>query len=122
MVFERDPLGVPDWLARWASARGELATQRCHPQRRLGGVATLVALAPARARERLLHRRARQHAERARDARVELHAHHAAGRLRADEVVVVGLAADHRAKADDAGVATRGRRIARAERELERAG
>ena len=54
-----------------ASLRGQLAAQRRHAQHRAGGVLALVALAVARAGERLLHRVHGQHAEGARHAGVE---------------------------------------------------
>src|SRR5664279_6532637 len=85
-------------MRRSLAARKPLA-QRRHPHDRLGGVATLVALLTARTRQRLLHRLAGEHAEGARHTRVELHAHDPRGALRAHEVVVVGLAADHRPQA-----------------------
>ena len=73
--------------------------------------AALVALAAASARERLLHRLAREHAERAWHAGVQLHSHQAPRRLRADEVVVVGLAADHGPQAGDAREAAAARGV-----------
>src|ERR1700724_1976192 len=82
-------------------------------------MASGVALSAAGSRESLLHRLAGEHAEGARDAGVELHLHDPAGRLGADELVVVGLTADHRAEAGDTGEATRARRVARPERPLE---
>ena len=79
----------------------------------LGGVPARVALVAAGARERLLHRVDRQHAERARHAGAQLDVLDAARGLGADPVVVVGLAADHRAEAGDAVVAARlGRELA----------
>ncbi len=85
-----------------ALERGLQPRQRDHG---LGGVGALVALAAAGAGERLVHVLDRQHAERARDAGAQLHVHDPARGLGADVVVVVGLAADDRAEAGDAGVA-----------------
>src|SRR5207302_11293681 len=85
-------------------------------------MATLVALVAAAARERLLHRLAREHAEGAGHAGFQLHAHHAARGLGADELVVVGLAPDHSSEARDAGEAPGARGIAGRERKLERPG
>ena len=69
----------------------------------VGGVAALVALVAPGPRQRLLHRVAGEHAEGAGDAGVELDVLDAARGLGADEVVVVGLAADHGAEAGDPG-------------------
>src|SRR5258708_4204024 len=90
---------------RGSLAARKLGPQLRHPEHGLGRLATLVALVAARARERLLHRLARENPERARHAGVELHAHHPARGLPADEVVVVGLAPDHRAEAGNSGEA-----------------
>ena len=84
--------------------------QRGHPQHDLGRVVAGVALVAARARQRLLHGLDGQHAERARHAGAQLDVLDPARGLVADVVVVVGLAADHRAEAGDAGVAARSRR------------
>ena len=78
-------------------------------QHGLGGVRALVALAAAGAGERLLHVLDGQHAERARHAGAQLDVLDPARGLGADVVVVVGLAADHRAEAGDAGVAAASR-------------
>src|SRR3954452_929852 len=81
----------------------------------------LVALAPAGTRERLVHVLHGEDAEGARHAGAQLHVLDAAGGLAADEVVVVGLAADHRAEAGDALVTGAGE-VRRGQRQLERAG
>src|SRR5215207_8095548 len=101
---------------------GELAAQRRHAEHRVGRVLALVALAPAGAGERLVHVVDGEDAERARHARVERHAGDPARRLGTDEVVVVGLAADHRAEAGHAGVAAGVGAVAGGQRQLERAG
>ena len=88
-------------------APGDLAAQQGHPRDRERGVAALVALVAAGPRQRLLHRVAGDHAEGAGHAGLELHVLDPARRLGADEVVVVGLAADHDAEAGDAGEARR---------------
>src|SRR5207244_5195203 len=80
-----------------------------------------VPLAPAGPRDGLVHVVDREDAERARDAGVESHAVDPARRLRADVVVVVGLAPDHGAEARDPGVAAGLRAVARCQRKLERA-
>src|SRR3954452_7734396 len=73
-----------------------------HAHHRMGGAFSLVAVVAGRARQRLLHVLAGEDAERARDAGVELRLLDAARRLAAHVVVMVGLAADHRAEAGDA--------------------
>src|ERR1700733_11697910 len=85
-------------------------------------MATLVALIAAGTCQRLLHARAREHAKRARYAGIQLHAHHAVGRLTADEIVVVGLAANDRPQARDSGEAPARGGVASCERKLERTG
>src|SRR4051794_33512883 len=97
----------------------QFAPERRHAQHGLGGVAALVALAAARARERLVHVLDGQHAERARHAGAQLDVLDAARGLGADVVVVVGLAADAAAQAGDAVVAAGLRRVERRERQLE---
>src|SRR5690242_16538321 len=67
-----------------------------------GGVAALVALVAAGAGQGLLHVVAGDDAEGAGDAGRQLDVLDAARRLGADEVVVVGLAADDDAEAGDA--------------------
>src|SRR3954451_6305370 len=73
-----------------------------HAHHRMGGAFSLVAVVAGRARQRLLHVLAGEDAERARDAGVELRLLDATRRLAAHVVVMVGLAADHRAEAGDA--------------------
>ena len=82
----------------------QLALQERHAGDGEGGVAALVPLATAGPGERLLHVVAGNDAEGAGDAGLELDVLDAAGRLGADEVVVVGLAADDDAETGDAGV------------------
>ena len=79
-----------------------LALQQGHAGDGEGGVAALVALVAAGAGQGLLHVVAGDDAEGAGDAGRQLHVLDAAGRLGADEVVVVGLAADDDAEAGDA--------------------
>ena len=110
---------TPAAAARLSASRRAHRGQRQHGLR---GVLALVALAAARPRERLLHGLDREHAERARHAGRELDVLDPARRLGADVVVVVGLAADHRAEAGDARVAAGLGQVLRRERQLERAG
>src|ERR671939_1002109 len=100
----------------------ELAAELGHSEDGPRGVLALLALSPARPRERLLHRVAGQHAERAGDAGVELHARDPARRLGADVLVVVGLAPDHRAEAGHAREAARLGAVLGGQRQLEGAG
>ena len=79
------------------------ALQQRHAGDGEGGVAALVALAAAGPGQGLLHVVAGDDAEGAGDAGLQLDVLDAAGRLGADEVVVVGLAADDDAEAGDAG-------------------
>ena len=75
------------------ASEASAASAACAPGVALG--------AAGHALERLLHRVDRQHAEPARHAGLELHLLDPASGLAAHVVVVVGLAADHRAEADD---------------------
>src|SRR5262245_1424508 len=77
-----------------------LAKQR-HPDRDQGRAAALVALASARAGQRLVHVLGGDHAESAGHAGVELDALRAGGDLVADVVVVAGLPADDNTEAGD---------------------
>src|ERR1700749_1577228 len=79
----------------------DLALEQGHAGDGEGGVAALVALVAAGAGQGLLHRVAGDDAKRAGDAGLKLDLLDAAGRLGADEVVVVGLAADDDAEAGD---------------------
>ena len=79
-------------------------------------------LAPPDAGQRLLHRVDGEHAEAAGHAGLELDVLDPARGLAADVVVVVGLAADHRAEADDRVVAAGLGGVLGDQRQLERAG
>src|SRR6476620_853086 len=79
-------------LAKAPSAR--FALEERHAGDGEGGVAALVALVAAGAGQGLLHVVAGNDAEGAGDAARQLHVLDASRRLGADEVVVVGLAAD----------------------------
>ena len=107
--------------------RAELSESRdgeqpCHLDRRAGGVVALVALVAARALERLLLVLHGQHAERAWNPGLELSLLDAVRGRRADVVVVIGLATDHDAEADDAGITAGVRTRLRRQRQLECAG
>src|SRR4051794_10577675 len=103
------------------SPSADLALEQGHAGDGEGGVAALVALVAARARQRLVHVVAGDDAEGAGDAGLQLHLLDAARRLGADEVVVIGLAADDDAEAGDAVVALVGEDL-RGKRELVGAG
>ena len=111
-------VGAPDVVVLHASSR----PQRGHPQDDLGRVVARVAVVAARARQRLLHVLDGQDAERARHAGAQLDVLDPARRLVADVVVVVGLAADDRAEAGDAGDAAGLGEVERGERQLVGAG
>src|SRR5262249_1843987 len=98
-----DPTSLPGRHA--AGKLAQLPPQQRHPRHGQRGVAALVALVAAGAGERLLHRVAGDHAEGAGDTGGELRVLDATGRLGADEVLVVGLAADADAEAGAAGEA-----------------
>src|SRR3954454_8534397 len=95
------------------SPSADLALEQGHAGDGEGGVAALVALVAARARQRLVHAVAGDDAEGAGDAGLQLHLLDPARRLGANEVVVVGLAADDDAEAGDAGVAVLGELLGR---------
>src|SRR5215467_12515920 len=63
-------LAIAGSLASALGRAREGTAERRHPQHRLCGMASLIALVAAGAGECLLHRLARQHAERARHARL----------------------------------------------------
>src|SRR3954447_1664086 len=88
-----------------ATQSAELALQQRHARARQRRVAALVALAAPRRGQRLVHVVAGDHAESAGHAGLELDLLDPPRRLGADEVEVVGLAADHDAQAGDAVVA-----------------
>src|SRR6185437_13615569 len=100
----------------------QLLSQLGHPQHGFGRMTSLVALVPARACERLLHRLAREHPKRARHTRGECNLLDAARRLGTDEVVMVGLATDHGPQTGHTLKAARVSRIARRQGQLERSG
>ena len=91
-------------VAGRGSGQAEGALQQRHPRRGQGRVAALVALAAAGPGQRLLHRVAGDDAEGAGHPGLELDVLDPARGLGADEVVVVGLAADHDPEAGDPGV------------------
>src|SRR3954453_2641306 len=91
----------------------DLALEQGHAGDGEGGVAALVALVAAGAGQCLVHVVAGDDAEGAGDAGLQLHLLDAVRRLGADEVVVVGLAADYDAEAGDAGVAVFGELLGR---------
>src|SRR6476659_5287248 len=80
----------------------DLALEQSHAGDGEGGVAALVALVAAGAGEGLVHVVAGDDAEGAGDAGLQLHLLDTTRRLGADEVVMVGLAADDDAEAGDA--------------------
>src|SRR4051812_1769075 len=82
----------------------DLALEQGHAGDGQRRVAALIALVAAGAGEGLVHAVAGDDAEGARDAGLQLHLLDAARGLGADEVVVVGLAADDDAEAGYAGV------------------
>ena len=88
---------VADRQASWRLSRAIRATVSA-------ALRALVALAAAGPGERLLHRVAGDHAEGAGHAGLQLHVLDPARGLGADEVVVVGLAADHDPEAGDPAV------------------
>ena len=96
----------------------DLQRGECRVHRVRAGVALVAALD---ARERLLQRIDRQHAEPAGNAGRELDLADAAGGLAADVVVVVGLTADHGPEADDGLVAAALGGVLGGEGQLERA-
>src|SRR5215218_1313956 len=82
---------------------GQRVAHQRHAHYRVRGALSLVPLVARRSRQCLLHRLAGEHAERTRDARIELHLLDAPRRLAAHVVVVIRLAADHRTEAGNAG-------------------
>ena len=90
------------WIVAGSPLRSELALEQRHAGNGEGGVATLVALAAAGPGERLLHVVAGDYAEGAGHAGFQLDILDPTGGLGADEVVVVGLAADDDAETGDA--------------------
>src|SRR3954470_8202909 len=88
-----------------APSSADLALEQGHAGNGEGGVAALVALVAAGSGQRLVQVVAGDDSEGAGDIGLQLHLLDAARRLGADEVVVVGLAADDDAEASHPGVA-----------------
>src|SRR3954447_8657979 len=105
---------APDSLHRAYSAQGgarrsgrKVGSQERHPHRDHGRPAALVALAAARAGERLVHVLGRDHPEGAGHPGIELDPLGSGRDLVADVVVVAGLTADYDAQTGDAREAPR---------------
>src|SRR5690606_22666586 len=116
-----DSAGAPSRGGRaGASGRAEPPAQQRHLDRHRGGLlAHVVAPGALRAGERLALVLGGEHAERHGHTGRELDLLHAVGALAGDDVVVGGLAPDHRADADDGVDAARGRQRPGTEGDLE---